>query len=146
MNKKIVLFLVAFMVIIAAVKTGYALQPKKIQSEAATLKAETLVETKVETKEETKEEADTSTTTSMNCFGNSEVNMFDEKGAIKDRATFEQELNQSVENGDITDEQKQNYLTAFDQCSERLSENSSEADGELGIGEDSDVSDGLSCH
>ncbi|GEM_PF-6244656 len=50
------------------------------------------------------------------CCGGDSVNMIDDNGNLKDRETFAKELDEAVQNGDITEEDKEYYLYMYDQC------------------------------
>lgn len=54
--------------------------------------------------------------TEGNCCGSGSVNMLDENGNLKDRDTFSKELDEALQNGEITEEDKEFYLYMYEQC------------------------------
>ncbi len=51
-----------------------------------------------------------------NCCGSGSVDMLDENGNLKDLETFSKELDEAVQNGELTEDDKEYYLYMYDQC------------------------------
>ncbi len=50
------------------------------------------------------------------CCGSDSVSMLDENGNLKDKAAFIEELEEAVENGEITEEDRKFYLYMYEEC------------------------------
>ncbi|MDF2589650.1 MAG: hypothetical protein K0S41_3491 [Anaerocolumna sp.] len=134
MKKKVVFLFAAIAVTLLTVKSGYAYyenvsqkENNKIVSVNQTNEQGTKVAAAtipVETATNTEENANTNSF--IGC-GSGYGSMIDENGNFKDRDTYEQELNGYIDEGLITEEDKENYLSLYDLCaSQYFSESDSE--------------------
>lgn len=74
------------------------------------------------------------------CCGSDSVSMLDENGNLKDKDTFLEELEDAVQNGEITEEDREFYLYMYEECAVAFGADSadnstaeSSADGSTGL-------------
>ena len=156
MKKNAVIILAVIAISVASVKTGYAFYGKQISNNEANVTQVTSNEsntkegsaqtTFLETEnipEETNETADPifdsgdptlaasgqadDSLNSANCCGSGSVSMLDDNGNLKDRETFEKELDDAVANGDITEEDAEYYSFMYEQCAQAFGADSSDS-------------------
>jgi hypothetical protein len=129
MRKKAAFLLAAIAVTLLTVKSGYAyyenVTPKEnnefvsvnqTNENGTKVKAATIPTT-------TSTESNKITNNFSGC-GNGYGSMLDENGNFKDRDTYEQELNGYIDEGLITEEDKENYLSLYDLCASQYYGNS----------------------
>ncbi len=78
------------------------------------------------------------------CCGSDSVSMLDENGNLKDKETFLEELEDAVQNGEITEEDKEFYLYMYDECAVAFGANSGDGGTASPADESSEVYP--SCH
>jgi len=138
MKKKTIFFVAVIAVTLATVKTGYAYfdnSLKNIKTEQTNVMKLTynntnspIQETVIQTKSTVSNEENNKIENSYNggsCCGSGLGNMIDESGDFKDRETYEKELSDSVQSGKISDADKENSLSLYDQCIGTLDDNAS---------------------
>jgi hypothetical protein len=140
MNNKILVAIAIMAITLATAKTGYAFYEKqnnqienveniKVNQIAVNKDNQNIVQTETSYVEENSADSTVSGQTS-NCCGGSFGSMLDENGNLKDRDTFEKELDGSVASGDITEEDKEYYLFMYDKCAAAYAKSDSGADNE----------------
>jgi hypothetical protein len=69
------------------------------------------------------------------CCGSDSVSMLDENGNLKDKDTFLEELEDAVQNGELTEEDREFYLYMYEECAVAFGSSTadSSADGSTGL-------------
>jgi hypothetical protein len=139
MKKKAIIITLAIAITLTVAKTGYAYY-EKINSENVTKEEQTTQEAQVSkvTRDSGLQTAivKTVTTETAAAPGSSEDsannsyngcnygfgNMFDENGNLKERAVYEQELDEYIIQGKISEDDKEYYLSLYDTCVSNFSQ------------------------
>jgi hypothetical protein len=139
MKKNTILITLAIAITLTAAKTGYAYY-EKMNSENVTKVEQTTQEaqvSKVTTDSgiqtaivktvitETAGVADSSEDSANNSYNGCNYgfgNMFDENGNLKERAVYEQELDEYITQGKISEDDKEYYLSLYDTCASNFSQ------------------------
>ncbi|MDF2608534.1 MAG: hypothetical protein K0R92_8 [Lachnospiraceae bacterium] len=144
MKKKTMILTLAIAMTLTIAKTGYAYYEKvinesetkkeqttqavrlyNVNTEAVTLPAIATTEASENDSAETfntPENSGDTTTSSYNCCTLEFGNMFDENGKLKERAVYEQELDEYIAQGKISEDDKAYYLSLYDTCVSNFSQ------------------------
>ncbi len=151
MKKKIVFFVAVITITLATIKTGYAYYGKQTnenQTNAIQLsynQQNPLVQTTTFQSSSSdsgeKPNASSSNNTSSNCCGSGLGSMLDENGNFKDRETYEQELDENVKSGIMSETEKADYLSLYDQCIGVLNNSGSDLESNSSIDDNGSVDD-----
>ncbi|WMJ87858.1 hypothetical protein [Anaerocolumna sp. MB42-C2] len=156
MRKNAVIILAVIAISVASVKTGYAFYGKQISNNQTNVtkvtsntgnskegaaqttyfKTGNTLDKTNETTDSTYDSSDPTlaasgqadnSINSANCCGSGSISMLDDNGNLIDRKTFEKELKDALNNGDITEDDVEYYSFMYEQCAKVFGPDSSGA-------------------